>query len=444
LSCQKTDRIEVSGDSTLKAEVIPLPNSFRFPLGSGYVSKTGTILNTACLAPGDKASSVDIIPYPEGQLKGGFSESRKTVIDKLSVSVSASANAGFVKGSGSASLDVSFAESDLKTASYLSYDYRAGNAYLRYPKIKANANGIVVNRDLGKIAAQCGDEVVYRVDLGARFHVGLEYTFASKELKDEMKAKLKLKGPAGVTLFSLNESHSGTAMDRTLATLNLVVYQEGGDQNAFKSLSQNIPKNCTVEVKEGKLARKSFQQCADFYQNKILPYMQREFPEQVKKLAYEGKEGLNVLRYYTKRYDAFGYPELQTEINLPQKVKVYQRTKLKAFDQDVFKVAAFLRSIILGIGGSASIERPPGLNLDPGRLSEIRLELERLQSAGQLGLDRCRGLVQDYIMKAPHAQGDFEDVIRPCDADYDAFKAHVSELVNSQTGIIPSVYLSNF
>ncbi len=434
-SCQKST-------SDLKTEVIGLPNGFKYPLGSGYVSKTGTILNTACITSTDAASSVDLIPYPESKLRGGFSESRKTVIDKLGVAVSASANLGSISGGGSASVDLSFAESDLKTASYLSYAYRAGNVFLRDPTLSLVGKGLLVNNRKDRISSECGDEVVYRVDLGARFHVGIEYSFASKEMKDEMKAELKIKGPLGVTLFKLNESHSGTLMDKTVGSMNLVVYQEGGDQTAFKALADGIPGGCTLKTDaKGNLIKAGFQLCSDYFQNRILPYIQKDLPKQLEKFSYDSEGQLNVLRYYTKRYDEFGFPELQTEISVDRDVKLYKMRKIDRFDQNLFKVAAFLRSINLGIGGNPEIVRPKDVNLDPEKILALRRDLDKLKSHGQLGLNRCRGLLKDFVMNVGVGSKTFSEYMQPCDDDYKSFKEKQLEILSN---VFPETYKSYF
>ncbi|HYX33919.1 MAG TPA: hypothetical protein VE954_12455 [Oligoflexus sp.] len=437
LSCQKT--VPSTSRSELKSEIVALPNGVRYALGSGFASKTGTFLNSSCITAAESPSAVDVIPYPEGKLTGGFSESRKTIIDKFGMTVSASVKGGVFSGSGSSSIDVTFAESDLKTASYLSYTYRAGNVYLKKPTLSLEGKGLRDNPNVEKIKATCGDELIYQVDLGARFHVGIEYTFASKELKDEMKAELKIKGPAGATFFKLNESRSGTLLDKTVGTLNLVVYQEGGDQAAFKALSHGIPKNCNLKIESGKLSRKGFESCASYYQDVILPYMQEKLPAQLGKLEYSAASGLNVLRYYTKRYDEFGFPELQTEFVMPIEAKLYKVRTLDAFDKSVFQIAAFMRSLTLGIGGNPDIARPKELTFDPERFLNVRHDLERLLADGQLGLNRCRALLENFVLKN-QSDSKLSDVMAPCDADYQSFKDSRLEILKN--GLIPAIYQS--
>ncbi|MCX6132114.1 MAG: hypothetical protein NTX25_24040 [Proteobacteria bacterium] len=444
-SCHKLDFSVPEEKSKISAEISGPPNSYRYPLGSGFFSKTSTILNSACISPKDSPSALASIPSPEAELKGGFSESRTSVLDKFNLTVSASANGGSLSGSGAASVDLLFSESDLKTSSYLSFSYRAGSIYLREPEISHLGKNLLIDPSKNqKIINQCGDELIYRVDLGARFHVGIEYAFASKELKDEMKAQLKINGPAGIKIYELNESSKGPSLEKSVGTLNLVVMQEGGDQAAFHALSDGIPKNCKLKIDDqGKLVKSSFEACSNYFQDKILFYAKTEFPKQIKRLSYSSTQeqsSLDILSYYTKRYDEFGFPELQENIEMKPEFKRYKNLIITPFEQELFKVSSFKRSLSLGIGTDPKLSLAIGKNFDPVDLIKVQSTLEQLLAIGQVGFGRCTSLLHQYLTDLSINRGLFSDFMDPCTEDKKSFQDSLEELKNSS--FFPDFYKS--
>ncbi|MBF0298332.1 MAG: hypothetical protein HQK51_06405 [Oligoflexia bacterium] len=183
----------------LSSAISNLDDPSRIPLGKPYLSNIDLLLgNEYCVLGGEKydpnnrnsfANNKDrpqLVPYPKLEMNSNSSQSVETTSNKLIVSVSGSADAGIASINAKLWNETALLDSEVKISNYTTIAYIAGNAILTPRRISQFASRFLEKNDYSSIIKECGNELVYQVQLGARLVLGLEFNFDSVDLKNKL------------------------------------------------------------------------------------------------------------------------------------------------------------------------------------------------------------------------------------------------------------------
>lgn len=297
-----------------------------------------------------------IYPHNIASFEGGHSEDRGLSTDTIAWGGSAEANYGIFSVTGDIEVEASLVEEDLKTSVYTSFSLDAGTLFLNRYELTPFGQGLL-SKPLEERYLACGDEFINQINLGARVFVGLEYSFATKEVKTAFSAALKgsasLPGKNIEKIF-WEEQISAVPFDDVNGTVNVIFEQEGGDYEAFLAYKQKlVPKNCYVgTVKKKQTAAdlgEGSSPCIRAYRQIINEYVRTQFPQQLKGLALAQSDSISAsalvpLKYYTMPYRSIGYPQFSPpELTLPAEIKNLRDIDIKELSDLFLKLTARLR-----------------------------------------------------------------------------------------------------
>ncbi len=329
--------------------IVPGKPEQRVQLGGGYNSFTGEFLATGPCLKGS-LDRIKLLPSSRANLDGGYSESFQSVTDKLQVGGSVKQSVGGL-GNLKASISIanSLADSDLKTSYYTMFSYEVGTATLNKPTI-TQLGQVSQGLDAVDRLITCGDELVYQIDYGARIHIGLEFSFHSKEMKQTFAYRVQVKDKiTGSKILDFHDSES-TSLAKLVADVKVIFIQEGGDNRRYQQITNELSSGCFVNGSQAQQIKREgfgakeqtlgeeFEPClADYRQ--LTTYAFEEFSEQIEQAKLsDDLSGLVPLRIHTRPYINFGYPEFnQLELSIPAKVRPFSQ-KLTAMKDDFVRL----------------------------------------------------------------------------------------------------------
>lgn len=370
-ACTKTPPLS----SELKSEVPAVANQHVYPLGTGFLSLFGEFYDgQSCVTAAERVDGKPVFEAawaPEASLDAGYAETQTRSEHRLrsGAEVNGKVDIGVaaLTVDGRIEIETALVDHELKTSVYTTFTNRAGNVVLVNPALTSFGKALASGDDLvDKVERlfSCGDEFVYQVQLGNRLSLGLEFAFASKEVKNNFN--LKVDGGAKVagkkikrTFLEVDENFN---FESIIGTVRLIFEQEGGNRELFEQAKASVPTDCHVAggfeaevndqgigVKKGVL--RGYETCIEAYQRLMSDYAVNSFPAQVKGLEYAAKSdlansGYTALRYYTMAYEKAGYPEFRSVLkDLPTEIQEFLDKKVKPLVMALKKLMKGLRAL---------------------------------------------------------------------------------------------------
>jgi hypothetical protein len=183
---------------------------------------------------------------------------------------------------------------------------RGKRAILRNPRLTQYVMDNVQSWNNENIKAQCGDNFVNGVDLGAELFVTLKFEFANKDVKTDFDANIKLDF---VSLFEV-EGAAKVAFDKYKdnVSVKLLATQIGGKPSQLTSILGK-PEGGSLHLIECSLQNR---QACEQSLEAILRYARDNFSKQIDNLSYDPTkpDGAAFLKYNVESYYSAGLTAL--------------------------------------------------------------------------------------------------------------------------------------
>jgi hypothetical protein len=438
-----------SGSST-KEEIVGGDRAFRQKLGTSYNSLVGVFGTKQCVDGTPVA-----IHRATAELEAGYKERVKEDAYSLLMTGDAHGAVSGLKVKGHMELETSLGESELSKKHYLTFTYTAGNIVLTEPKLSELGRSLAevdLESPLERLQT-CGNEYLYQVELGGRLHAGVEYIFATHEMKSRFSAWVSAKDPTGTFEASYDLPSVDVAAMELHGMARLVFEQEGGDMQAYGVARAQLPPSCLTgrafaAVEAGsdsehmkKVKLSGLEDCIKAYRDTILPYAREGFRKQIATLAYVPGNplttpGLDVLRFFTKPYLASGFVKFQQDLLVPAALRDLA-ARLKTVVTTLRRVTQLLRAYkdLLTLPEADIKVFGLGLKSNPEQEARIRREeilaltqrFDDLRQVAEDELGRCVDRIAQAVVKSESE----ESATGYCSTKISKFETLLAEFMSS-------------
>jgi|GEM_PF-6473402 hypothetical protein len=298
-----------SQDETSQTKDIISGSSVGALLGMGYDSYTENF-NSLCVQAGVTAPTVRYAGAPTATLRLDRTLNYEELKNLLDVQVSGKLLMEGINVKSSARFASEAASTDLSTSLVFLNKIGGRYAILNQPNLTTSARQVGLTGDPEKIRAQCGDQFVEQIELGAELFVSMRFDFSNKDVKSNFEAEIdldfvnifqvsgaakvaleKYKNNVGVTISALQIGGDPTALSR------IFLDRAGDSSNVLRCSIDNV--EACVKAMESVIA----------YASSTKP---GNFPDQLKNLTFDDTQakGSAFLRYITKSYYNAGMRDL--------------------------------------------------------------------------------------------------------------------------------------
>jgi hypothetical protein len=269
-------------------------------LGLPYDSSNDRILNEPCVV-GDvrlEGSSTSEVEYL-------FSQSAEDLLASSKGKGKASAGVAGLKAQAKVSFLSRVAETDSSTSVLFKYNYELGAAKLWNKK---PAKPELIAMPPIQIAATCGDRFVDQVLLGAQLFLAMNVHFESKEMKNHVKAQIKVKAFGHKKTFK--KTLANIDKEKVRGKVSIEAMQIGGDERALDQVLGKFTEEKGARLVCDLFDENELDRCLDL-QEAVIRYAKRDFSRQLGKTADISEiDRLAPLRIITKDYRSSGLPML--------------------------------------------------------------------------------------------------------------------------------------
>ncbi len=209
---------------------------------------------------------------------------------------------------------MALASTDDSTSFIYNFSLLGKSAVLRDRRFNTQGSSAFHKNDLSFFKQQCGDQFVEQVKLGGQLYIGVKYTFASKETKQNFSLKISLSLFWGLIKTSKTWSKETRDMMKDVR-ISIEAFQVGGNPQKLQDLKDQIYK--------GSCAGDEPEQCAEAVE-RLVNYGANDFKEQLADLALsqEPNVGPAIVDIGLQDYKSLKIYDAKTDKNVQVNVTV--------------------------------------------------------------------------------------------------------------------------
>lgn len=229
------------------------------------------------------------------------------LIIQLNTSIKGKVNLFVASASASLKMSRFLRKRDYSLNLIYSHHLTGKSALIKNIALTAQGQKAIASNDVGYKELLCGQEFVHKINLGASLFIAVRLDFASEEMKEEWKAKVKFK----VFGFKKTKTFRGSSgYENASTSVSFHAVQVGGNPEKLDEVLATINKmKCTLA---------QIEQCYEAI-DKLFDYATSDsgFPAQVSELRYDPNAYYPAVSYETKPYNITEFAAISDPDFLP-------------------------------------------------------------------------------------------------------------------------------